>query len=97
MSNTQTIWKYTLDTVDYQELSMPAGAEILTVQVQNFQPCLWAKVDPHAALEMRGIITHGTGHPVNPEADRYIGTYQISGGSFIFHVFERAAADNANR
>ena len=40
-----TVWKYTLgDTVNH--VSMPAGAEVLTVAEQYGEIALWARVDP---------------------------------------------------
>lgn len=45
----QRIYKYPIETVDQQQVKMPDGAQILTVQVQNGKPCLWAMVDPDVA------------------------------------------------
>lgn len=86
----KTIWKYELKTTDVQQVYMPIGAEILTVQTQLERPCLWALVDPQAEKETRGIMIYGTGHPVptEPYPHKYIGTYQLSDGSLVFHVFE---------
>lgn len=42
----KTIYKYPLDVTDVQEIKLPVGAEILTVQAQNGTLCLWALVDP---------------------------------------------------
>lgn len=84
------IWKYQLHTTDTQNLTMPVGAEILTVQTQN-GPCLWVLVDPDAEMEKRTIETFGTGHaiPDTPVGERkYIGTYQLHNGALVFHVFE---------
>lgn len=89
--NKKVIWKYELVATDYQELKMPKGACVLTVQTQNDTPCLWALVDPQAEKESRIFETFGTGHPVCCAADmqrNYIGTYQKHGGALVFHVFE---------
>lgn len=43
----KTIYKYPLDVTDRQVIAMPEDAEILTVQVQNGKPMLWAVVDPN--------------------------------------------------
>lgn len=85
-----SIWKYPLRVVDEQTLDVPEGAEVLTVQVQNGTPCLWARVDPTAPKTPRKIITHGTGHLVPETTGRYIATYQIEGGALVFHVFDAA-------
>jgi hypothetical protein len=83
------IYKYELAITDSQTVTMPEGAEILAVQVQRGAPCLWALVNPELRAVERHIETFGTGHPVDTGVERlYIGTYQISGGSLVFHVFE---------
>jgi len=85
----KTIWKYKLSTTDEQVIEMPAMAEILTVQIQNGEPCLWALVDssyPHK--EKRYIEIFGTGNPIGTGPRTYIGTYQLDGGKLVFHVFE---------
>jgi len=85
------IWKFELETTDHQILKMPLGAEILTVQMQNDTPCLWALVEPSQEKERRFIEIFGTGHPLGYDmgVDRkYISTYQLHGGSLVFHVFE---------
>lgn len=89
-----TIYKYPLIVTDEQEISMPLGAEILTVQTQNGIPCLWAKVDTSRPVDVRGIQMYGTGHPMESgagegEVGKYVGTFQLHGGSLVFHVFDR--------
>jgi len=88
----KVIWKYQLIVTDRQEIKMPAGAEILTVQTQDGRPCLWALVAPNKTETTRIIETFGTGHEVNyfdTTVREYIGTYQLEGGQLVFHVFER--------
>lgn len=87
----KTIWKFLLKTTEVQPIRMPKGAKILTVQVQDDSPCLWALVDPHAKPEKRMIEIFGTGHPIQSNdgnSREYIGTYQQNGGQFVGHVFE---------
>lgn len=87
----KVIWKYILEITDSQELIMPKGACVLTVQTQNNTPCLWALVNPNAEKESRIFETFGTGHPICCATDmhrNYIGTYQTHGDSLVFHVFE---------
>jgi len=86
----KTIWKFPLAIMDAQRIAMPEGAEILSVQVQHREPCLWAKVNPDAPPEMRYVRTYGTGHPIDEsEAVSFIGTYQLNGGNLVFHVFAK--------
>ncbi|TNE75026.1 hypothetical protein EP331_00220 [bacterium] len=87
----KTIWKFQLETTDYQEIEMPYQSKILCVQVQNGTPNIWALVDPKSPLVKRAFDIFGTGHPVDYNVKReYIGTYQLHGGSLVLHVFGRA-------
>ncbi len=54
------IWKYQLDITDVQRIGMPIGAEILTAQIQDGFPVLWALVDPESKEEYRLIEVLGT-------------------------------------
>lgn len=83
------IWKYPFQVQDHFTISMPTGARLLDVQVQNETPCIWALVDPGALKESREFRLAGTGHDISEkEAERYIGTFQLGGGVFIGHLFE---------
>jgi hypothetical protein len=87
----KVIWKFELETTDNQEIEMPIGAEILTMQTQNEIPCIWALVDPKAEKETRTFEIFGTGHPIYYDmgvSRNYISTYQLHGGTLVFHVFE---------
>lgn len=88
---TKQIWKYELEIVGNQTIEMPANAEILTVQTQDETPCIWALVDPKETKQKRFIEVYGTGQDVHYDMGvnrKYLGTYQLRGGSFVFHVFE---------
>ena len=88
----KTIWKFPLEIKDYQEIHIPSAHRILAIQTQNEQPCIWALVESDSPQEKVPIYIVGTGHDaktvVNLEAN-YIGTFQIQGGAFVFHVFKR--------
>jgi len=87
----QRIYKYELEVMDNQNLRLPIGAKILTVQSQNGKPCLWALVDISAETEVRHIEIFGTGHPVLSDmgtSREYISTFQMHGGQLVFHAFE---------
>ena len=84
----ETIWKYELETTDHQELELPLAAKVLTVQMQNGKPCLWALVDTEEQKAGQSICIFGTGHPVEFVGD-YLGTYQLNDGALVFHVFKR--------
>lgn len=85
----RTIYKYDIFIQDVFTILMPIDAEILTVQTQYGSPYFWAKVDTNAEKERRRFCLFGTGHEIPPEKDlQYIGTFQVSGGSLVFHLFE---------
>ena len=84
------IFKYPLMQVPEEQISLPVGAEILTVQTQGEQPCIWAMIDLNEIRYKNVTIeTFGTGHKMDDAERRYIGTYQINNGDYVFHVFER--------
>ena len=85
--NTQ-IWKFALLVHDEVLVEMPAGAEVLCVQLQNGSPHLWAKVNVKSKSTARKFYVVGTGHPMPAHAKEYVGTFQLSGGQLVFHVFE---------
>jgi hypothetical protein len=78
---------------------MPAGAQPLTVQIQNGAPCLWAVVDPNAPLVLRQFRMLGTGHAFpEQQFEQYIGTFPLAGGQLVFHLFcEREPVEYRNR
>lgn len=83
------IYKYPLPVDDMVKIPMPKGARILSIQTQNGTPEIWALVDESAASVRRGFAVRGTGHSANGlSADRYIATFQMHGGSLVFHVFD---------
>lgn len=84
----KTIWKYKLpSTTSFFE--MPEGAEILTVQLQNGTPCIWAIVNPDAKLEERTFVFVTTGgHIPAGDNQKYIGTFQLYDQQLVLHLFE---------
>ena len=82
------IWKWPLQITDRQAQMMPAGAEVLTVQMQGHQPQLWALVDPEKPRGLRHFQAVATGEPFDDEGMKYVATFQINGGSLVFHLFE---------
>lgn len=84
-----TIWKYPLEITDEQTIELPQRSEILSVQMQNGVPTIWALVDPKApgpkVKQKIGIF--GTGNPIDGVLFKqaFIGTVQQ--GSLVWHVF----------
>ena len=88
----KTIHKYLLEITDVQNISLPIGAEILTIQTLKERPCLWALVDPNGIeTERITIEMFETGHPVGYDmgtSRKYISTFQLRGGELVCHAFE---------
>ena len=85
------VFKYELRVASRSSINMPKGAEILTAQVQFDTPCIWALVNPDTPTEERFFRVFGTGHQIQYDMGiefKYIGTFQVDGGSYVFHVFE---------
>jgi hypothetical protein len=82
----KTIFKYAINP-GIQELALPVGAQILTVQEQQGKPQLWALVDTEAPTEARAFAVVGTGHPVPEPVGDYIGTFQLPMLGLVFHLF----------
>lgn len=85
----KTIYKYSIETTDEQNINMPEMAEILTVQIQYGRPYIWALVDTENEQGVKTIEVFGTGNPIPDGVRSYIGTYQLLNGELIFHVFEK--------
>ena len=88
----KTVHKYPVEITDEFWVEMPAGAEVLTVQVltvqvQQGEPFLWAKVDTAAPYRPHGFRLIGTGLPAGDDPGRYVGSFQLEGGTLVFHLF----------
>lgn len=86
----KTIYKYPIEITNKQTFPMPVGSNILTVQVQNGKPFIWAMVDTAVPTEEVAIRVYGTGHPILDSSNlEYIGTFQsMYGGNLVCHVFK---------
>ena len=80
------IYKYELEINDINPITMPLGAEILTVQPQHNIICLWVKCNPTAPQVTRKIAIHGTGNTCEEDNGIYIGTAFLD--YFVWHVFD---------
>ena len=90
---TKKIFKYEVEIKENCKIDLPKGAEILTVQAQRERCYIWAMVDPNEKkTEQRTFETFGTGQNISctrHDKRKHIGTYQLSGGALVFHLFER--------
>lgn len=71
-------------------IEMPFGAEVLSVQTQNEEAMVWAKIDTASPTIMRHFHVRATGEEFTGEEGRFIGTFQMHGGSLVWHLFEAA-------
>ncbi len=80
----KTIWKFPLDLKEHQTVAMPSGARVLSVQMQQGTPTIWAVVNPSSEHTFRHVFVVGTGQYV-PEDKTYIGTVQME--AYVWHVY----------
>jgi hypothetical protein len=88
------VWKYPMEWGDKLNLvseshtfQMPRQAQVLTLQLQQNTPTIWALVNPQAPKETRVFATIGTSQPFPVESmNAYVGTWQHD--AFVWHVFE---------
>lgn len=85
----ETIYKYPLLLTDKQELLLPVGANLLDVQLQGEQLCLWAIVDTDAQRFHKYIVRiEGTGQgPIPFDHRGAILRRTVQQGGMVWHVF----------
>lgn len=88
----KTVYKYKLDYMNAVDvIEMPIGAEILHIEEQRGDVCLWATVDKEEQrVKKREFLFYGTGSPIDDSRlnHEYIGTVLLMGGSLVLHFFE---------
>ena len=82
------VWKYPVNIRGLTELNLPGGAQVLTTNLQNEQPFLWALVDLNKPLTIRHFKLVDTGEPFEANSTFYVGSIFPEGGRFVFHLFE---------
>jgi hypothetical protein len=78
--------RYQLFSENYQTLSLPVGAKILTAQLQEFGICLFVLEDERLFLESRVFAIHRTGNILPDNFGVYVATVNDNHGSA--HIFE---------
>lgn len=83
------IYKYRLPICDYPVITLPKGAQILSVGEQNGGLHVWALMDDEEKdFIYKKFRIFGTGNPVVSLVDlKFINTI-ISRTGFVWHVFE---------
>jgi hypothetical protein len=79
-----TIYKYQFEIKDDIVIEMPEISDILSIQVQDGMPTMWARVDTNSKTFRRHFIVLGTGHEVRLTLP-YRGTIQLDG--LVWHIF----------
>ena len=91
--NIKRVFKYAFAIItDDFVIPMPEGAQILMVQMQGENPCIWSLVDATKPESIRKFRVAGTGHQISMDENSeyiYINTFQMLEGALVFHLFER--------
>lgn len=83
------VYKYPIPVSGEFIFDLPKGSKPLCVQTQQGQPQMWVATDPMAPLVKHMFHLCGTGddrEDINPST--YLGTFQVQGGTLVFHVFD---------
>lgn len=81
------IFKYELQIVDRQEISIPSPKRLLHVGEQDEKLFVWSIVTPDIFVIYPTILRiFGTGHQIENEDITFIGTVQMSNG-LVWHIF----------
>jgi hypothetical protein len=83
------IFKYPIEVKDKQVVSMPRGAQVLSVQMQNGKLTVWALCPAATAVhESRTFHVFGTGHDLPEAADSRTFVATVQDGNYVWHIFE---------
>jgi hypothetical protein len=89
------VYKYPLvygkDDVVQARLTLPKGAKILKLDMQNRSETVWAVVDPGAEQETYLVEIFATGQdlPEDIDSHTYLGTLLTRDDFFVWHYFMR--------
>jgi hypothetical protein len=83
------VWKFYLGMGPEQTITLPKGAQVLSVGVQNDLMHLWALVDPDAPRVDKHFYVVATGEPCDyVRGMKFCGVAMMRDGALVFHVFE---------
>jgi hypothetical protein len=68
-------------------VQMAYDGSVLTVQVVDDVPTMFARVNPNSQQSERVFVTFASAQPIGDGSLSYVGTYQLPAGD-SFHVFE---------
>ena len=84
----KSTWKYILKVKTTQEIEIPLDAKVLHAGEQHGEICIWCEVNPDHFTETRTFQVYGTGHSMPPANRKFINTVLMSGGYYVYHVYE---------
>lgn len=85
------IFKYNLDIINTQTLSLPRSAIVRSVGNQYEKLMIWVEVEDAITEEVeQEFYIVGTGRSLNhiPDTAQFLGTVFFSDGRLIFHVYK---------
>lgn len=85
----KTIWKYPIEITDTQKITVPGIRRFMNLLVNNGVPCLYYLVDTRSEHRDVTICIYGTGSPIEGVAGEYLGSFNQSGFSLVWHVFQK--------
>lgn len=88
-----TIWKYILNAGQVNNIDIPLGAEVLSVETQGDDIVLYALVNSvEKSKQQIEVRAYGTGHDIDVNLSDYnfLGTAKLHNGSLMFHVFYKS-------
>ena len=83
----KTVYKYPFKPQDRFTIDMPVGASFMHVDVQDGVPCIWASVETNMSTKPYRFRLAGTGHSIGAPDLSYLGTFILSDGRLVFHLF----------
>ena len=87
----QKIYKYEIPIKEKFSLILPERSKILSVQLQNNIPMLWAAITRRYTISY-DFAVYGTGHKMDEKLyHKYISTFQQD--DFVWHIFQIATED----
>jgi len=85
----EVIYKYPIQLAQLFGVQMPLNSKILKADMQHGEPVMWALVDTGEPTRERVFSVYGTGNRISRIGPiEYIDTFQMEGGSLIWHLFE---------
>lgn len=89
----KTIWRYEIPNQECFWLDIPQGSHVISVQLKDGAPHLWAIVETESKLEHRMFTLVVTGQSLSDAflvSHSYVGMFQLMGDgpTLVFHLFE---------